>query len=705
MNRVLIFLFILVLHIQVCSAEGRFPANVEASLALAGENRASLERMLLHYQQNGDKEKYDAACYLVANMRWHYTGGRVLHYDAAIDSFRYATDALYYSLICNATTEQQESDPLHKTLIDTTKALANCVQSYRFQEPEVLPEELLDVQSIDGDFVSRQIEHAFRLRRTVERVKQLPFEDFLESVLPYRAISGFPLVTAADTLHRLFGKYLRTENTANLVSVAERYNRAIYWLRRSHGGYPFETTIGFPDLFYNGIHDCIDMAEYCAQILRACGVPAMVETNVAYRIWASRHYMVVVFDEKGQPIPFNPETSVPKKNYDCYRPCLNIHRLHFASQPNNPYALAEGKESVPTELAEPTIEDVSSQYMNVAHLAIPAGADVPSSRKLAYLATFQPGTGLVAVTWGVRKKGDFEFLNVVGDNIYFPVWCDSTGTLRPMGQPFQVLSDSTCQGGYRIDELPRPLGKMVNVTLRRKYPRKPHLLEQARRTVGTVVLGCDSLNFHHADTLAMITAVPEAEWTDLPLNTTRPYRYYRVRAAATDPHLHLSEIQFLTRGSHGYSNVIAPTSIEEDATSQKATWQRLMDEPLEKCKWKAEYDGNVQTAPDAYPDVTLRLAAPQWVEHLRFVVKHADNGVRAGDNYLLRKWGTTGWENVWIKRADSNSFPNEQLEVGGLYWLSNLSRGREELPFTINADGTIAFPHEWIVEAVEQGRH
>ena len=682
-----------------------FPPEVEAALVVAGQARPAYEALLERYRQSGDREKYAAACFLVGNMAHHYTGGRVVSYDAAVDSFRWTADAAYYALIRGATAEEQESDPLHKTLIDSAAAWSRRVQSYPFATPEVEDDERPDVQSLDTSFVRRQIESAFALRRHVARVKRLPFRDFLEYILPYRAISGYPLAVAADTLRGMFAKYLQADTARSLVAVVERYNRANYWLRQSHGRYPFGTTIGYPDLFFTGMHDCIDQAEYCAQTLRACGVPAVVETNIAYRIWNTRHYMVAVRDEAGRWQPFNAEYGVPRADAGIYRPCLNIYRLHFGRQPDNPAALVRETEPVPAELADPSLEDVSAQYLDAVALRLPIDSLVPGGRKLAYLASFRGSGGLMAVTWGVREKGGFVFRHVIKDNIYFSVWCDDAEILRPAGAPFGLRSDSTSSTGYRLEPLLGETGRTVTVTLRRKYPRKPHLLVQARRTVGTVVLGSDVADFGQADTLAVITEVPEAAWTDLPLCTQRPYRYYRVQAPPSDPHLHLAELQFLTRRDHAYSNVMAPTPLSGGSPAEDATWQRLLDEPLEKCRWKAEYDGNVQSAPDLYPSVTLKLESPQWVECLRYVVKHADNGVVPGDNYVLRHWEAAGWRDVWLKQAETDSLDGGALCVGGLYWLANISRGNEELPFTINADGTVSFPHTWIVDGVERGRH
>lgn len=104
---------------SVTAVNRKYPTEVETALSQAGQNRSSLERVLTRYAQSGDKEKYNAACYLISNMRWHTTRGKVIRYDLAVDSFIRAADKNYYRLINGTTALMQESDPLHKTIKET----------------------------------------------------------------------------------------------------------------------------------------------------------------------------------------------------------------------------------------------------------------------------------------------------------------------------------------------------------------------------------------------------------------------------------------------------------------------------------------------------------------------------------------------------------------------------------------------------------
>lgn len=676
------------------ACHNEFPAAVMLALQKAGANRESLEKMLRHYKHCGNDEKYKAACFLVSGMPYHQQNCHIRSYDKRLDSLCQSSMAAYYTLTKDATVAEMENSPLRQTLLDSAQAAGSRATAISFSSPQVEAAIRPDIETLSGEFIAAHIEHVFMLRKTVERIRKLSFSDFCEYVLPYRAMGNYPVVFPSGKFRDDYNRFMRADSSTDITESIARYNQAMWWIRRWNGQFPFDVPLGYPDLCFNGFQDCVDVANYGAQIFRACGIPAAVEFNVAYKVLDTRHFTVAIMDDEGRWMSFSPESELPSHDHSRLAPALNIMRLHFGPQRNNPAALTQG-EPLPEVLSDPCIEDVSHLYLDVGALIIDIEKRIPRSRRLAYLASFQPGCGLVAVTWG--KVSHFgrkvKFQQVVKDHIYFPVYCDDMGRLVPFAAPFVVRSSDN-EDGIKVERLLHPSGKYIATTLHRKYPRKPHLERKAQTVPGTVVLGSDTKDFSHPDTLGVITQVPKAEWTDLSLSISRPYRYYRVQATQANPHLFLAELQFLTERSRGYANVVEPVSLHGNiAPALHEKWVRLLDEPLEKCGWKAEYDGNVQTAPDAYPNVTFRLESPQWVDRLRYMVKHADNGISPGDTYALYRWTDEGWKEVWRKQAVSNSLPAGKLEIGALYWLANTSRGREELPFVITADGRQEFPH------------
>jgi hypothetical protein len=80
----------------------------------------------------------------------------------------------------------------------------------------------------------------------------------------------------------------------------------------------------------------------------------------------------------------------------------------------------------------------------------------------------------------------------------------------------------------------------------------------------------------------------------------------------------------------------------------------------------------------------LALDNPRYVSHIRFWFRNDDNTIRPGDTYELRYWGGNG--NQWIpmgqQTATDSTLVYHQVPSQTIYWLRDLTRGREERPFT-----------------------
>lgn len=678
-------------------AQSLVPDSIQDVIEKSGDNKKSLLSLLEKYKNN--KEKFSAACFLINGMRYHEQGGRVLSYDTRIDSLCQTADKEYYSIIQGKSVEEQESNSILALLKKRSDEASKRNAELTFQEPEIEGLEMPDSRFVSGEKIEWVINHAFSLRQRFPRLKRLPLQTFFEYVLPYRTVNGYPLLTDYKTLYERFNKYLQVGASINVEQLAETYNRTIEWLRRWNGPYPYDTNIGLNDLYWSGFHDCVDMAYYCASILRACGVPAVVEYNAAYRVKQGRHFMVNVLDDKGKWVAFSPENGLPSTAEEQMQDALNIFRQHFSPQKNNPAALKMEDECIPDDFDDICTEDVSRLYHKTQKITIQTSS-LPSDNALAYLATFKPGIGLTPVTWGLidHKKNEVAFDNVVPNNIYYPVFCNKAGFLIPFSAPFRMKKDGT----YIPYDFAN--GKTLsNVMLIRKYPYKPHLMRNINTMIGTCVLASNRNDFQEADTIGMLMEVPKVAWTDLHLNTKRAYQYYRVRAPQNHPHLYMSEIQFLTLKNYGYANTAVATSLKgvPDSASQ---YVQLLDASPEIFFSKPEYDGNVLTSPYLYPDVTLRLKEAQKVERLRFIVMNADNGIRPNDHYILRHWTANGWQILWEGVAQSNSLSIDNLKTETFYWLSNTTRGQEELPFFLTDKGEQVFPHQIFLEENDKGR-
>ena len=159
-----------------CCACMDLPADIEEALALAGGNRRELKAVLRHYRQ--DSLKFRAACFLIANMRWHYSddSGYCLYSDA------------------------KDSD-------------------------------LCDLRRFDRSFLISHVDHAFDVWESSPCAAGLSFCEFCEYILPYRSLAGYPDCFSGAELYDLFGKYAGAGQGDSLAGYVARYNRSRRILR------------------------------------------------------------------------------------------------------------------------------------------------------------------------------------------------------------------------------------------------------------------------------------------------------------------------------------------------------------------------------------------------------------------------------------------------------------------------------------------
>lgn len=674
------------------------PAETQEALGQSEDNKESLLGLLKYYKDNGEAEKFRATCYLIQGMPYHQNFEEASPSNhKAVDSLIAVGDAAYYSLVKDKTLSEINTLSFYKKLSETDHMYRQRVEIHPFQLGRLSYLPYQDIRNVDSAFLRRHIDNAFRMRKTLPSLQTLSFEDFCHYLLPYRAISDFPFVKDGNSLHHSFYKYLQTDQRATPEEAIQFYNTTAKRLRYFMGNYPFETNIGYNEFYFNGLHDCINLVSYGVDILRACGIPAIAEYNIAYKLWHGRHYHISTLDSLGRWCTFSPESNLPKYRDPKYQEALNIYRIYFTPQSNNPVHLKNHNETIPNEFTDPCIEDVTSNIMDIVEVGLPFRHK--TENRLAYLYSFQSKRGMTAVTWGeinhFCKKVTFK--SVVPNNLYFPMYYNDQNELEAFDSPFWIKSDSTQSCGYVLEQLTKEVKTLKNINLLRKFPRKPHLKRDADNLIGVVVMASQNEDFSQADTLATISTAPIDYWQEINLSNKKAYKYYRIANKASYPHLHMAEIEFITSKSYGYKNTIPATLLPILPPKTDYIFDtdkvRIIDEPLEKSSWKAEYDQNIYTAPDKWPNVTLKLETPQIVTHVRYIPKTANNGIIIADEYQLMVWNGKIWEEVETIIARQNYLPIKNMQIGKLYWLRNLTEGNEELPFYINEQGEQLFLH------------
>ena len=689
------------ISIICCVACRAIPGEVDETLQMAGRNKGELKKVLVHYGwRDRDSLKFRAACFLIGNMRWHFSRDRVGGMDSRMDVFCRQADSAFYAIWEEKGGILDSLAKCGKELKKRYKWLADSIRKVPFVEPKVQLGMVPDWEAVSSKFLIGHIDNAFYQWETSPFLKGMPFGEFCETVLPYRGIRNYSHLYPGHRLQEWFGKYVNYDTAADLLSRIVRYNRRIGEVRNFMGQKLMDRT-GIYGLFFHG-QECAEIANYGCTILRACGIPVQIEFCDAYREFSGRHYYCITPDSCGVWQTFNPESSLPGQGKWVMGEPMNIYRLYYGAQPDSPYFLRSEEEVLPPLFASPCIREVTSERAEVFEVRLPFGEKTPN--RLAYLAAFQNRRDLAPVTWGTIDsiRCEAAFANVMPDRLYFPVFYAGK-ELKTFGDPFWLQKDSLSTLGYRLHYFHSDTADCRPVVLTRKFPRKPNMVEVAEKLVGATFCGANQWDFSDSRLLYTITEPPGPFLQDFVVSRPQAYRYYRFKAPEEYPHANVSWLEFLADTAWGYPNVLPATPPAVLSPEQKkeggsvSRWVKLLDAPSwDKMKWKAEFDGNMQTAPSAYPTVFLRLKEPQVVSRFRFAPKNADNGIRRGDEYELFCWND-GWQScgLTVARYEYLEFP--RVPQGALLWLRNYSSGKEELPFVLS-DGEQKFLYHDIVK-------
>ena len=656
--------------------------------------------VLYHYIfKDFNINKFRCAVFLLDNMRYHAS---VYGEEALTDeqqAIKDRTDSIYASL---AGIYGWDSIPVDTIIYKVRrKSIEWAEKNIRTQDSQDTEYLAPDNKAVTSDFLIRQIDEAYEIWTNSPFTKGMSLAEFEESLLPYCCIPAYGRLQTPRQLQAMMPSLKGLAKETELRDIVAHYWRAISNLRDINGSMGDKATKGIMSL-YSRDEDCLDIAHYGCMLLRAYGVPTVVDHVVGFRQLPERHYFCCLYNtvrEEWQG--FNAEGSLPGDSDFLGTPTLNIYRDMYAAQRESPYFLRSRDEYVPAYLNNPCIKDVSGLYMETVSVTLPFYGK--TNNRLAYLAAFSVSAedGLLATTWGVvdKKNNMVTFNNALLNVLYFPVFYDGNRA-ECFGDPFYLHKDN---GTVRRHYLPTKGKGNRSALLLRKYPPKKSMTEQARKMIGTVFLGSNDSTFGKADTLLVLKAAPSQYLKEYRFSRTGNYKYYRLQPPRDYPHCTISQLEWLTR--KGYTRD-AMTSSRTAVTSpsmvgnvtRDAKMVKLRDAKIREMEKQPQYDGNPLTSAGGKKNITLTLRSPQRVEGVRLMAVHENNVINAGDEYQLFYWDGSEWALCGEQTAEYEYLLFNNIPAANLYWLRDVSKGQEELPFLLGANGAQHFLYPDIIK-------
>lgn len=697
-----------VIILFIISSCTNYPEDVVTALTLADKNEKTLKEVLDIYSKE-DKRKYEAACFLTANMPYHHANIDVITPNE-------------YSLFFKEENKEYQSwlkkidiaDRTQNKVVGYDSIRHKYAESFKSLPPPLIGKYYNDIHVISGEFLKKHIDACFKELDKNPLLRNLSFDDFKEFILPYRTANE-QLTLSREQMKQLFGENFGATDIYSSIDRFKKYVEKVRWLNNHIKN---NTHLGVYDLLLPKFtKDCFNITTWTCDIFRSNGIPVTLEYTPQYRDRNRKHFWCASPDSNGIAVPYTVPDNNLMEDWNtalCY--AGKVYRLSFGINKKSPaYTIID--EFIPKSLSSVLIHDVTWRYHQTVTLKITSENNRPIFNRMAYLC-FWKGDYLEPVAWGQVQNSVAIFEHVPINTVFIPI-CYNKDTPQQLNKPFVIL------GNKQSIDIPHPFtrkveykehvvdvnsqmkknlfyysiepsksNKKINMILLRKYPEKREMQNLQNKMIGGCIVASNNI-IGPFDTLYILKDKPFPYLQNLKLNNTKKYRYYKYEAPHQYRHANIAHIEFLGKFSTQHK-CMYPTKLPifpKQELNKNDGLFKIVGKVLKSwSKSENAFDGNWETyVPAAF--VGMDFGQPVHISHINILPRNANNMIVIGDTYQLLFYDN-GWKVFDTVIAKKNFLSFEGVPSNTLYWLRNISHGEEELPFFY--DNTIGqiFIHE-----------
>ncbi|MBD1432868.1 transglutaminase domain-containing protein [Sphingobacterium sp. DN00404] len=607
-----------------------------------------MERVLKHYQQEGDREKLDAARFLIGNMQ-----DKKAVINRSNTSFLEILDRID-SLWGHGNAAMIEHAALLKASWDSL--------TVRYGAPRVRETDIdTDLEHIQSEYLIHHIDQVFKVWRESPWKANVDFSDFCEYILPYR-VGTESLEPWAERLYAEWLPKIKEEGLDSIYTIARHINDFNSY-RTSHmrmfWSYPYDFNSSEFERIRTG--SCKHGVYYTTLVLRSVGIPTVVDYTPKWAGANNGHEWNAIFLEDGSLHPFDAIHRGLKIDLS-WRRIAKVYRKTFADQK---IKIDEKHEhEIPKALRRNFDKDVTGQYVDTKDIIIPI--EGVQGFKYAVISTYH-GFDWVPHCWGDIENGKAKFDNMGVDNLY-AVFVHDNGSYVRKSEPFLLDSIGNIQF-FKPDYTRRQ-----DMRLERKFPLTPHMEGIMSFVVGNKIQGGNTRNFQDSATFFTITETPK-NIESVGVNDRKKYRYVRMwipPGGRGD----MAELEFYGLSANGRDTVKLSGDIIGDPKAD-----------LSKERYYAyPFDGDLLTyylkPRGVDPWIGLDLGTAQQIVKVRYCPRSDTNFIEVGDLYELFLWDGGAWKSQGQLKATDQYLVYPGMPSNGLFILVNKSKGIEHRIFT-----------------------
>lgn len=651
----IIILILNCLLVGFCACSG-LPFEVQQALNQAGTNRAELENVINHYKKTGEKQKLEAAYFLIANMPGKYS-----------EYYNYNEQA--YEIFSQGKSANKDN---RIAFIDSLSEQIDMIKDLAGRAPMIV----WDIETLTSGYLIENIEWAFKAWQEPWS-RHFSFDEFCEYILPYR-VRNEPI---SNWRKQLYEKYYWVKNSIKHISDPSEVTLCLndtvakdFWTL-DELDMPF---VPIPLLEKAKAGGCDQRYVLMISLLRAMGIPAMMDYAPQHNNTFKSHSWMVYLDSLHRYRPCdggrirgkiflkdNLKSSFPTGTVIPLADGFgsNVFRYTYAINKESLAEQISDKRKIPAFFRNSCIKDVSGQYIFDMHaLYYDASRDIDIKDDLAYLAVFGYSEQIREAAYTNVKDSKMEFAHV-GSGIVYLICAYKNGELVPFSHPI-LMRNSGAVDILVPDTLHRQ--KMI---LTRKC--KESLLMQgfAESMVGGRFEGCNSVDWSNPDILYEINDSPYF-LVEQEIRSDKTYRYVRY----ISPHngIFVAELQFWGKDEKGHDSML-----------QGNPMMYMGKDSVQNAQPKNAFDNDIRTNFNAPSGswIGMDLKAGHKVCKIKYLSRNNFNVIEVGNKYELMYYHE-GWKSLGIQTATKQFLEFDDVPVHALFLLKNLTQGKEERIFT-----------------------
>lgn len=403
--------------------------------------------------------------------------------------------------------------------------------------------------------------------------------------------------------------------------------------------------------------NCRDEASFVVYLSRNLGIPAAIDFTPHWGNRSNSHSWSVLLKPDGKATPFY-MGCVPGDTAQYFHPYKKPKVFRRMFRINQTMQCDLGREQdVPSLFKIPTFTDVTNEYYKTTDVV----RNIPktySDRNVAYICVYD-NKRWEPVYYGTIDKGKVVFKSM-GRGILYSTCICKDGQMVPIENPYVLETNG------KVREI-KPSARRVTLRLYRKYPYMGREDYFNFRMWNGKFQGSHTRDFSTPTDLYVFEGMTEGCWYERSVEDKETYRYLRY-IGPNGSFCNINELEFFDKSGAKLTGKIIGTDGVQGKTKETV------------------FDGNILTgfhgnSPDGHW-VGLQLDHPCQIGKIRFIPRNDGNCIEVGDKYQLMMYDKQQWKVLAVCVATSNEVVFSHVPRGGLYLLSNLTKGSEERIFT-----------------------